>query len=113
MRGNYTERDAHLSEAKLKNPTEQPALDVLRAEFLLDQKMPEQALASLSEHEDEMHSNPKITSLFANAYEQMSNWNKLADIIPLLKIKPYKVYWTAATTHLMLMKLEQNIETVY
>jgi HemY protein len=85
MRGNYTERDAHLSEAKLKNPTEQPALDVLRAEFLLDQKMPEQALASLSEHEDEMHSNPKITSLFANAYEQMGNWNKLADIIPLLK----------------------------
>ena len=85
MRGDYTERDAHLSEAKMKNPSEQSALDILRAEFLLDQKMPEQALASLIEHEDAMHSNPKVTSLFASAYEQMGDWTKLADIIPLLK----------------------------
>ncbi len=85
MRGDFAERDAHLSEAKSNSPEEQSALDVLRAELLLDQKMPEQALASLSPYEDTMRSNPKIASLFANTYEQLGDWGKLAEIIPQLK----------------------------
>lgn len=85
MRGDFAERDAHLAEAKKSSPDESSALDVLRAELLLDQHMPEQALASLSQHEDEIRSNPKIASLFANAYEQLEDWEKLAEIIPLLK----------------------------
>lgn len=85
MRGNFAERDAHLVEAKKSSPNDGSALDVLRAELLLDQHMPEQALASLSQHEDAIRSNPKIASLFANAYEQLGDWGKLTEIIPLLK----------------------------
>ncbi|QMU61889.1 MAG: hypothetical protein GKR92_09345 [Gammaproteobacteria bacterium] len=84
-RGDFAERDAHLAEAKKCSPADHAALDVLRAELLLDQHMPEQALASLSQHEDAIRSNPKIACLFANAYEQLEDWEKLSGIIPQLK----------------------------
>lgn len=85
MRGDFAERDTHLAEAKKCSPNDSSALDVLRAELLLDQGMPEQALASLSQHEDAIRSNSKIAFLFANTYEQLGDWEKLAEIIPLLK----------------------------
>jgi HemY protein len=85
MRGNYAERDTHLAAAKKSNPEHSSALDVLRAELLLDQHMPEQALASLSQQSDAVRSNPKIASLFAAAYEQLGDWTKLAELIPQLK----------------------------
>lgn len=86
MRGDFTERDAHLAAAKNSSSANQSALDVLRAELLLDQRMPEQALANLSQHEDTIiRSNPKIACLFANAYEQLGDWEKLSGIIPQLK----------------------------
>ena len=84
-RGDYVERDAHLARAKQSNPNDVAALEVLQAELLLEQQMPEQALASLSKHSDAIRSNPKIAALFANAYEQLKDWTKLADIIPQLK----------------------------
>ena len=70
---------------KTSSPADHAALDVLRAELLLDQHMPEQALASLNQHEDAIRSNPKIACLFANAYEQLGDWGKLSNIIPQLK----------------------------
>ncbi len=82
--GDFTERDAHLAAAKKCNPNDSAALDVLYAEFLLEQHMPEQALANLSKHENAIRSNPKIATLFASAYEQLEDWGKLAEIIPLL-----------------------------
>ncbi len=84
-RGDYAERDKHLAAAKQSNPEDSSALDVLRAELLLDQHMPEQALASLSQQSDAVRSNPKIASLFATAYEQLGDWTKLAELIPQLK----------------------------
>ena len=84
-RGDFPERDAHLASAKKASPNETSALEVLQAELLLEQQMPEQALANLNKHSDAIRSNPKIASLFANAYEQLKDWSKLADIIPQLK----------------------------
>lgn len=89
MRGDFAERDAHLAEAKTSSPTDHSALDVLRAELLLDQCMPEQALASLSQHEHTIRSNPKIACLFAKVYEQLGDWEKLSGIIPQLKNSKY------------------------
>lgn len=85
MRGDFSDRDTHLTVARECNPDDSTTLDVLRAEFLLDQNMPEQALASLSQYEESIRSNPKIASLFANTYTQLEDWNKLAEIIPQLK----------------------------
>ncbi len=85
QRGDFTERDTHLAEAKNANPDETAALDVLQAEMLLEQNLPEQALASLSKHSDAIRSNSKIATLFANAYEQLQDWERLASIIPQLK----------------------------
>ena len=85
MRGDHTQRDAHIAAAKEINPADSSALDVLRAELLLDQQMPEQALASLNQHNDAVRTNPKVASLFASAYEQLGDWKNLADLIPQLK----------------------------
>ncbi len=84
-RGDFSDRDAHLTSAKKTNPNETSALEVLQAELLLEQHMPEQALASLNKHSDAIRSNPKIAALFASAYEQLKDWNKLANILPQLK----------------------------
>ncbi|MEM7401127.1 MAG: heme biosynthesis HemY N-terminal domain-containing protein [Pseudomonadota bacterium] len=85
QRGDFTERDAHLAAAKNANPDETATLDVLQAEMLLEQNMPEQALASLSKHSDAIRSNSKIATLFSTAYEQLQDWDRLASIIPQLK----------------------------
>ena len=85
MRGNYAERDIHIAAAEKCNPEDSTALDVLRAELLLDQNMPEQALASLRQHSDAVSSNAKIATLLASAYEQLGDWEKLAELIPQLK----------------------------
>ena len=85
MRGDFTKRDAHLTAAKANKPHDTAALDVLRAELLLDQHMPEQALASLNQHSDAIRSNSKIATLFANAYEQLGDWGNLAELIPQLR----------------------------
>ena len=83
--GDYSQRDEYLASAKEASPDESSALEILQAELLLEQQMPEQALANLSRHSNEIRSNPKIASLFAKAYEQLKDWGKLADIIPQLK----------------------------
>ncbi|MEJ2114905.1 MAG: heme biosynthesis HemY N-terminal domain-containing protein [Gammaproteobacteria bacterium] len=85
MRGDFTKRDAHLAEAKKSNPDDSSAVDVLHGELLLDQRMPNEALVSLSQYEATIHSNPKIAYLFANAYEQLGDWEKLADMLPQLE----------------------------
>jgi len=85
MRGDIAERDAHLADAANLEPEGSSAVDVLRAELLLDQDLPEEALASLSAHEDAIRSNSKIAFLFAKTYQQLGEWAKLADIIPQLK----------------------------
>lgn len=85
MRGDHAQRDVHLAAAKDSNPEDSSALDILRAELLLDQKLPEQALASLSQHSDAVRSNPKIATLFASAYEQLGDWNNLSELLPQLK----------------------------
>ena len=84
-RGAFTERDDHLTSAKNVNPDETSTLEILQAELLLEQNMPEQALASLSKHSDAIRTNPKIAGLFANAYEQLQDWGKLSEILPQLK----------------------------
>ncbi len=85
MRGDFKKRDAHLAEAKKCSPDDSSAVDVLRSELLLDQHMPEEALASLSQYGSSIRSNAKITYLLANAYKQLGDWKKLADILPQLK----------------------------
>ena len=88
-RGNFSERDIHLAAAKKFSPNESSTLDILQAEFSLQQQMPEQALANLNKHSDTIRTNPKIATLFANAYEQLKDWEKLAEIIPQLKNSKY------------------------
>ena len=88
-RGDFELRDTHLASAKNANPNDIMALNILQAEMLLEQNMPEQALASLSEHHDSIRSNPKIATLIASAYEQLQDWSKLADLLPQLKSSKY------------------------
>ena len=83
--GDYAARDRHLGMAKKCTPAAHSALNVLQAELLLSQGMPEQALASISQQSNKIRSNPKIAKLFASAYQQLNDWQKLAAIIPDLK----------------------------
>lgn len=83
--GNYEMRDRHLEQARKYMPGKQAALDILHAEFLQQQGLPEQVLACVEPHSGEISSNSKIASLFAGAYEQLQDWQQLARIIPDLK----------------------------
>jgi len=83
--GDYETRDRHLSIAKKLTPEAHAAFNVLQAELLLDQDMPEQALASLNQQHNAVSSNSKIAALYSNAYIQLEDWQKLAEFIPNLK----------------------------
>ena len=83
--GEYETRDRHLGMAKKCTPEAHAALNVLQAEHLLDQGLPERALANLNQQNNEIRSNSKIANLFVNAYVQLNDWQKLAEIIPDLK----------------------------
>lgn len=85
MRGDFTERDTNLERARKASPDDKLELDALSAELLLDQGMPEQALASLSQHEAMLRSNPNIAVLSAKAHEQLGNWEKMAEMFPHFK----------------------------
>lgn len=83
--GEYETRDRHLGMAKKCAPEANSVLNVLQAEHLLDQGLPERALANLNQKSNEIRSNSKIANLFVNAYVQLNDWQKLAEIIPDLK----------------------------
>jgi len=83
--GDYETRDRHLDMAKKSTPEAHATLNVLHAELLLDQDMPEQALASLSQQRNAFGSNSKIAALYTNAYIGLEDWQKLAEFIPNLE----------------------------
>lgn len=83
--GDYEMRDEYLGRAKNCTPDAIAALNVLQAELLLDQGLPEQALASLSQQIKEVRSNPKIAKLVALAYLRLNDWEKLSTLLPELK----------------------------
>ncbi len=83
--GTYQARDRYLDMAKKCAPEVQAAIHILQTEFLLEQGLPEQALANLSQRRDEIRAHPKIAMLFADAYVQLNAWEKLVDMLPELK----------------------------
>ena len=83
--GDYEARDKYLGNAKDCTPSASAALNVLQAELLLDQGLPEQALASLNQQRDEVISNPKIAMLITQAYLKLNDWEKLFELLPKLK----------------------------
>jgi HemY protein len=80
--GKYEARDYHFSMAKKCAPEARAALNVLQAGLLLDQGLPKQALVSLNQQSNKIRSSQKIATLFANAYMQLGDWQKLAELIP-------------------------------
>ncbi len=83
--GNTELRDQYLEQAEKSMPEKQAALDILRAEFLLQQGQPEQSLACIESFSGKIANNSKIAGLFASAYEQLHDWQQLAGIIPDLE----------------------------
>ena len=83
--GNHEVRDRYLEQAEKSMPEKQSILDILRAEFLLQQGLPEQSLACIEPFSGKIANNSKIAGLFASAYEQLHDWQQLAAIIPDLE----------------------------
>ena len=83
--GNHEMRDRYLEQAEKSMPEKQAVLDILRAEFLLQQGLPEQSLACIEPFSGKIADNSKIAGLFASAYEQLHDWQQLAGIIPDLE----------------------------
>ena len=80
--GNHEMRDRYLEQAENSMPEKQAIPDILRAEFLLQQGLPEQALACIEPYSGKIANNSKIAGLFAGAYEQLHDWQQLAGMIP-------------------------------
>lgn len=83
--GNHEMRDRYLEQAEKSMPEKQAILDILRAEFLLQQDLPEQALACIEPYSGKIANNSKIAGMFASAYQQLHDWQQLAGIIPELE----------------------------
>lgn len=83
--GNHEMRDQYLEQAEKFMPDKQAMLDILRAEFLLQQGLPEQVLACIEPYSGKISNNSKVAGLFAGAYEQLRDWQQLAGIIPDLE----------------------------
>ncbi|MXY14819.1 MAG: hypothetical protein F4Y53_03935 [Proteobacteria bacterium] len=83
--GNHELRDQYLEQAEESMPEKQAVLDILRAEFLLQQGLPEQSLTCIESFSGKIANNSKIAGLFASAYEQLHDWQQLAGIIPDLE----------------------------
>lgn len=83
--GEYENRDKYIEKAMNCKPSALAALNVLKAEFLLDQGLPEQALASLSQQTDQVASNPKIAKLITLAYLKLNDWDKLFELLPKIE----------------------------
>ncbi len=83
--GDYELRDQYLKQARKSLPGKQVALDILQAEFLLQQGLPKQALENIEPYSGQISSNPKIAGLFADSYEQLEDWQQLASLIPDLE----------------------------
>ena len=88
--GNEETCNHHLGQAEKCIPAKQKAaLDILHAEFLLQQGQPEQALSCIEPHCGEIRSNPKVAGLLAAAHEQLEDWQQLERILPDLKKNPH------------------------
>ena len=83
--GNYEMRDYYLEQAKKSMPGKQDTLDILQAEFLLQQGLPEQVLDCIGPYSGQIRNNSKIAGLFADTYEQLRDWQQLASLIPDLE----------------------------
>ena len=83
--GKHEMRDQYLEQAEKTMQDKQAVLDIVRAEFLLQQGLPEQALACIEPYSGKIANNSKIAGLFASTYEQLHDWQQLAGIVPDLE----------------------------
>ena len=82
--GKYDTRDKYFESAKKAAEKTDSTIDILRSELLLDQGLPEQALAALNKINHGALANSKIATLYVTAYSQLKDWDKLIELIPKL-----------------------------
>ena len=78
-------RDAYLRLAYQAEPAAKVAIGLTQAQLQLQQNQLEQALASLKDLQQESPNHPYILKLLAKIFEQLQDWDKLLEILPLLK----------------------------
>jgi len=78
-------RDAYLRLAHQSEPAAKVAIGLTQAQLQLQQNQLEQALASLTDLRSQNPNHPYVLKLLSRLFEKLQDWEKLLDLLPLLK----------------------------
>lgn len=83
--GAHDRRDEYLRKAHLETPEAEIAISLTKAELQLAHDQNEQALATLTQLNEQVENHTYVLTLLANTYKQLHDWNNLKTILPDLK----------------------------
>jgi HemY protein len=83
--GGHDRRDEYLRKAHLETPEAEIAISLTKAELQLAHDQDEQALATLSQLNEQVENHPYVLTLLANTYKHLHDWDNLKTILPTLK----------------------------
>ena len=83
--GAHDRRDEYLRKAHLEIPEAEVAISLTKAELQLAHDQNEQALATLTQLNEQVENHTYVLTLLANTYKQLHDWDNLKTILPDLK----------------------------
>ena len=83
--GHFDKAQALLQTAADKVPSSSEAIDIVKAELMLDAQQHEQALATLSRLLRAYPEHPQVLKLLRQAYAQVNDWEGMRQILPRLE----------------------------
>jgi len=83
--GAHDRRDEYLRKAHLDVPDAEIAISLTKAELQLAHDQNEQALATLTQLNEQVENHPYVLTLLANTYKHLHDWDNLKTILPDLK----------------------------
>lgn len=85
--GEYDQRDNYLKQAYESNPDAQIAIGVTQGELQLAAKQTERAYATLTDLFQKSPKHDYVIKLLAKVYIALEEWEKLKDLLPIIKKK--------------------------
>ena len=83
--GAHDRRDEYLRKAHLDVPEAEIAISLTKAELQLAHDQNEQALATLTQLNEQVENHTYVLTLLANTYKHLHDWDNLKTILPALK----------------------------
>ncbi len=106
--GSLERRDRYLHLAHEQAASSATAVELAQAELQIDSGQREQALATLELLRDRDNNNPYLLKLISSLYEQLHDWTRLRDLLPLLH--KHQLLNSAEFEHKQIDVIQQQIQ---